>query len=99
MSDQHPIKTYCVLTIRTKDILEKIAEHGGKKNQDYYDALSYIQRKTRDEGIDAALKHVTENGEEIQLDALILCDRRLVGQQIAAQAGQLKCAYIHGSSR
>lgn len=73
-----------------KDTLEKIAQHGGKKDQDYYDSLDYIRTKTRKEGIDAALKHITESGEEIQLDALILCDRRLVGQQIAAQAGEFK---------
>lgn len=44
---------------------------------------------TREKGIDAALRHINSTGTEIQLDALILCDRRLVGQQIAAQAGKL----------
>ncbi|KAF2657634.1 amidase signature enzyme [Lophiostoma macrostomum CBS 122681] len=70
-----------------QDIFVKIAEHKGQKDQTYSDALEYIRRKTREEGIDGALRHVTKDGVEIQLDSLILCDWRLVGQQIAAQAG------------
>lgn len=51
--------------------------------------MSYIQKKSRKEGIDAALKHVTEDGQTIEFDALLLCDRKGVGQQMAAQAGML----------
>lgn len=70
-----------------QDIFEQIAAHRGVKNQEYHDALKYIQNQTRENGIDAALLYRTETGDVIELDALILCDRRLVGQQIAAQAG------------
>lgn len=70
-----------------QDTLVKVAECKGVKDQTYYDALRYVQQKTRQEGIDGALKHVTKGGVETQLDALVLCDRRQVGQQIAAQAG------------
>ena len=55
----------------------------------YFEALSYIRQKTREEGIDAALKHTTKSGEVIELDALLLCDRMGVGQQLAAQAGRV----------
>ena len=70
-----------------------MAEHKGAKDQDYYDAKHYIQKKTREKSTDAALKYTTESGEEIRLDALILRDRRLVGQQIAAQAGKSKFSF------
>lgn len=40
------------------------------------------------EGIDAALKHETANGESKEFDALLLCDREAPGQQMAAQAGR-----------
>jgi amidase len=45
--------------------------------------LHYIQQKSREEGIDGALKH-----SESDFDALLLCDRNGVGQQMAAQAGR-----------
>lgn len=77
------------ITNLSNDILWKVAAHRGKKHQTYHDTLAYIRQKTREEGIDGAPKHKTENGKEIQLDTLLLCDRRLVGQQIAAQAGTL----------
>ncbi|KAI1120442.1 amidase [Nemania abortiva] len=70
-----------------QDIFEKILAHKGTRDQDYYDALEYTRKTTRAEGIDAALKHVTVDGKTVELDGLILCDRRLVGQQLAAQAG------------
>ena len=59
------------------------------ETEEYFKALSYIRRKIREEGIDAALKHTTESGEVIELDALLLCDRKGVGQQLAAQAGRV----------
>lgn len=62
--------------------------HKGVQDQVYHDALEYTRNTTRAEGIDAALKHVTVDEEIIELDGLILCDRRLVGQQLAAQAGE-----------
>ena len=50
-------------------------------------ALEYTQTKSRAEGIDAALNYTTSGGQDIQLDALLLCDRKGPGQQLAAQAG------------
>ena len=52
-------------------------------NSTYYEALSFCQRSTREDGIDAALTH---NGK--QLSALLVPPD--VGQtyQIAAQAGK-----------
>jgi hypothetical protein len=65
-----------------------VAATKGEKTQTYYKALEYIQQTCRGNGIDAALDHTSSSGETSQLDALILCDRLAVGQQIAAQAGQ-----------
>ena len=68
-----------------QDVFQQIVESGGKETETYYQALNYIRQKCRTEGIDAALqnKSVGEN-----LDALILFDRKGVGQQLAAQAGK-----------
>ena len=71
-----------------KDVFHEIVASRGVKNATYYEALHHIQAQTRKEGIDAALNYVTANGELQELDSLILCDRLLVGQQIAAQAGK-----------
>ena len=46
-----------------------------------------MHKKSREEGIDAALHHATNDGQTIELDALLLCDRKGAGQQLAAQAG------------
>lgn len=61
----------------------------GKKDETYHNALEYTQRKSRAEGIDAALRYVTAEGEEAEFDALLLCDRKGPGQQMAAQAGEI----------
>ena len=71
-----------------KDVFHYIVDTRGEKNESYYEALNHIQAQTRKSGIDGALKHTTAEGEVQELDALILCDRLLVGQQIAAQAGE-----------
>jgi len=65
----------------------EIIESKGVKSTTYHAALDHIRRQTRENGIDAALSYTTPSGETIQLDALIFCDRRGVGQQYAAQAG------------
>lgn len=70
-----------------QDNFREIVQTQGIKDENYHNALSYIQKKSRKEGIDAALKHVTEDGQTIEFDALLLCDRKGVGQQMAAQAG------------
>jgi amidase len=65
-----------------------ISQQKGVKDDTYYSALAHIQRQTREYGIDAALSYTDKsNGEKIHLDALLLCDRRGIGQQYAAQAG------------
>ena len=59
----------------------------GREDETYHKALDYIHQKTRAEGIDSALQHVSSSGEAFEFDALLLCDRKGVGQQLAAQAG------------
>ncbi|KAI9668015.1 MAG: hypothetical protein M1821_000835 [Bathelium mastoideum] len=72
-----------------QDNFEEIVNYKGLKDTTYHNALQFIRKKSRDEGIDAALRHKTVEGEVIILDALILSDRKGVGQQISAQAGKL----------
>ena len=70
--------------IHPQDNFRRIAESCGKETETYHQALIFIRQKCRTEGIDAALKD--ENNET--LDALLLFDRKGVGQQLAAQAGK-----------
>ena len=70
-----------------QDNFHKIVEHGGHVDETYQAALRYLHQKSRDEGIDSALKVRSKDGSFVELDALIMCDRRGVGQQMAAQAG------------
>lgn len=56
-------------------------------SETYLQALEYTQKKSRAEGIDAALRYTTSDGQDTQFDALLLCDRKGPAQQIAAQAG------------
>lgn len=65
-----------------QDWFNRIAATKGRRDEDYCSALKYIQRKSRDEGIDGAL--VCDG----PLDALLLCDERGIGMQMAAQAGK-----------
>ena len=65
----------------------EVAQSKGDKDVTYHSALSHITRQTRDQGIDAALCHKDSEDKTTQLDALLFCDRRGVGQQYAAQAG------------
>lgn len=67
--------------------LRKIASSHGRKDATYLGALDHTRTKCRTEGIDAALKHVTAEGQSIEFDALLLCDRKGPRQQLAAQAG------------
>ena len=59
----------------------------GIQDEVYCRAVKHIQTACRRDGIDAALKHTLESGEQVELDGLLLCDRKGVGQQLAAQAG------------
>ncbi|EON67128.1 hypothetical protein W97_06381 [Coniosporium apollinis CBS 100218] len=70
-----------------QDNFHEIIKQCGVRDDTYRSALAYIQEESRRFGIDGALKHVRKNGESVELDALILCDRKGIGQQMAAQAG------------
>ena len=81
-----------------QDNFREIAKGRGLKGRAYENALSYIRQKSRQEGIDAALHpELGEQGEAIELDALIMCDKLGVGQQMAAQAG--RCNFIRAMNR
>ncbi|KAL8701884.1 MAG: hypothetical protein Q9201_004670 [Fulgogasparrea decipioides] len=70
-----------------QDNLREIAATRGEKDKTYQEALEYIQNTSRKKGIDAALKPVNRDNETIELDALLICDRKGAGQMLAAQAG------------
>ena len=70
-----------------KDNLKEIIETQGRKDETYKSALQHMHTACRRDGIDAALKHTLESGEQVELDGLLMCDRKGVGQQLAAQAG------------
>ena len=57
-------------------------ETGGVRNRTYWEALSFCQRTTREDGIDAALRHKGQ-----KLDALLAPPDVGQSYQIAAQAG------------
>jgi amidase len=70
----------------------------GMKDETYYAALKHIQSQCREHGIDAALRDptsqmMTDTTQETRhdsqslLDALLFCDIKAGGTQIAAQAG------------
>ncbi|KAK5015114.1 hypothetical protein LTR16_003528 [Cryomyces antarcticus] len=69
-----------------QDLFNEVVAHRGVKDETYRKALSYSRRKSREEGIDAAL-HVMKDGQSIELDTLPSCDWKGAGQQIAARAG------------
>lgn len=69
-------------------LFRQCVETKGIRNDTYYAALRHIQSQCREYGIDAALKHKdSATGKETQLDALLFCDVKRGGIQIAAQAG------------
>lgn len=59
----------------------------GEKGITYSKALNYTRLQCGVQGIDAALKFDGQNGDTVEFDALLLCDRKGAGQQLAAQAG------------
>lgn len=75
-------------------LFRKCVETKGVKDKIYYTALKHIQTQCRGNGIDAALRcprdrqrsHSPANEEKF-LDALLFCDVKAGGIQIAAQAG------------
>lgn len=67
-------------------LFRKCVETKGIKDKTYYKALKHIQTQCRDNGIDAALKDPASTSGK-KLDALLFCDVKAGGIQIAAQAG------------
>ena len=58
------------------------------KDDIYWSALRHIQHQCRSQGIDAALKFDNGGDNTAEFNALLLCDRKGAGQQLAAQAGR-----------
>ena len=55
----------------------------------YHSALKFIQRKSREEGFDAAMRYSTSSRATAEFDALLIFDQKGAGMQLAAQAGAL----------
>ena len=70
-----------------QDNLQEIVDCGGVKDETYSRALEHIQHQCRNQGIDAALRSGADDDGRAEFDALLLCDRKGAGQQLAAQAG------------
>ncbi|KAK1757326.1 putative amidase family protein [Echria macrotheca] len=71
-----------------QDNLEELAETKGVEGNTYHAALRHIREQTRRNGIDAVLSYTDpKTGKKDDLDALLFCDRKGIGQQYAAQAG------------
>lgn len=78
-------------------LFRKCVATKGIKDETYYAALKHIQFQCRENGIDAALQRPPEHRREESepddeaegtlLDALLFCDVKAGGIQIAAQAG------------
>ncbi|KAJ4543015.1 hypothetical protein HRR80_001930 [Exophiala dermatitidis] len=70
-------------------LFRKCVETKGIKDETYFAALKHIQSQCRENGIDAALRGPSSDGTEDgqPLDALLFCDVKAGGIQIAAQAG------------
>ena len=59
------------------------------ENATYHKALQHTQYQCRDRGIDVALQYNRTGSDGSEFDALLLCDHKGAGQQLAAQAGKL----------
>ena len=86
---------------KQQDNFHKIADSGGLEDSTYSTALRHIQKQCRDNGIDAALRMHNDANDRGKFDALLLCDRKGAGQQLAAQAGMVvgPTAYVLSSSK
>lgn len=70
------------------DYLERVVATKGAKDHTYYSALKFIREQSQFNGIDGALRYQPDPSKPpIQLDALLIADRKGPGQQLAAQAG------------
>ncbi|KAF6005919.1 hypothetical protein HII13_005377 [Brettanomyces bruxellensis] len=71
-----------------QDSLNSSLASGGIMDETYWNAVEYIHRTTREEGIDYALNYTDpESGKNIKLDALLFPTSTTVGFQQAAMAG------------
>ncbi|KAL8993802.1 MAG: hypothetical protein Q9169_006073 [Polycauliona sp. 2 TL-2023] len=70
-----------------QDDLEEVVGSQGLEDETYSKALQYTQYQCRTQGIDAALHSSEDKTCPIEYDALLLCDHKGAGQQLAAQAG------------
>ena len=69
-------------------LFEQCVKTKGLKTPTYHAALKHITSQCRENGIDSALNHLNPfDGKSVQLDALLFCDVKRGGIQIAAQAG------------
>ncbi|ABN65714.2 Glutamyl-tRNA(Gln) amidotransferase subunit A (Glu-ADT subunit A) [Scheffersomyces stipitis CBS 6054] len=63
-------------------------EWSGIKNETYYQAIEFVHRTSRDEGIDYALNYTDSGtGENFQLDGLLVPSGHSITYQQAAKAG------------
>lgn len=83
-----PLRTHRTSSLLMKqDDLHEVVESRGIEDETYSKALQYIRYQCRDRGIDAALHLNNDGPTTIEFDALLLCDHKKAGQQLAAQAG------------
>lgn len=61
-------------------------EWGGVKNETYYQAVEFVRRTSRDEGIDYALNYTDASGDNFMLDALLVPSGHSITYQQAAKA-------------
>lgn len=78
-----------------QDDLHEAVKSQGMEDRTYSKALQYIRYQCRDRGIDAALHLNNDGSTTIEFDALLLCDHKQAGQQLAAQAGMVILASFH----
>ncbi|CAO1606252.1 hypothetical protein XANCAGTX0491_009753 [Xanthoria calcicola] len=69
-----------------QDDLHEVVKSRGMEDETYSKALQYIRYQCRDRGIDAALHLIDHSSGPAEFDALLLCDHKKAGQQLAAQA-------------
>lgn len=76
-----------LVLIPFQKLFREVVETKGIKDKTYYAALKHIRSQCRENGIDAALKYKDPKTKKyVELDALLFCDIKGAGQQIAAQA-------------
>lgn len=61
-------------------------EWGGVKNETYYQAIEFVHRTSRQEGIDYALNYTDSAGQNFQLDGLLVPSGHSITYQQAAKA-------------